>query len=121
VEACPAAPKAIAKDPETNVVKFVDEKACLGAVKCGSCIAACPPEFLRSHPDTGRPMFCDLCDGDPQCVKACDKQSKESGQTLRCDPQIGGLHWAYREVTPQDAIDGLMVNIYYPNLDGKRR
>ena len=71
VEACPAAPKAIAKDPETNVVKFVDEKACLGAAECGSCIAACPPEFLRPHPDTGRPIFCDLCGGDPQCVKYC--------------------------------------------------
>jgi hypothetical protein len=76
---------------------------------------------LRPHPDTGLPLFCDLCDGNPQCVKACDRQSKESGQTLRCDPLIGGLHWSYRAVTPQDAIEGLMVNTYYPNLDGKRR
>ena len=118
VEACPTTPKAIVRDPATNVVKFVDENIC---VQCGNCIAACPPEFLRPHPDTGRPLFCDLCDGDPQCVKACDRQSKETGQTLRCDDQIGGLHLAYREVTPQDAISGLMVNIYYPNLDGKRR
>ncbi|MCL2123154.1 MAG: 4Fe-4S dicluster domain-containing protein [Desulfovibrionaceae bacterium] len=121
VAACPVTPKAIAKDPETNVVKFTDEKLCLGAADCGSCIAACPPEFLRPHPDTDHPIFCDLCDGDPQCVKACDKQSKETGQTLRSDSQIGGLHLSYREVTPKDAIEGLMVNIYYPNLDGKRR
>ena len=118
VQACPTTPKAIAKDPASNVVKFVDEKLC---VQCGSCIDACPPEFLRAHPDTGRPLFCDLCDGDPQCVKACDRQSKETGQTLRCDSQIGGLHWSYRAVTLQDAIEGLMVNTYYPNLDGKRR
>ncbi|MDR0239962.1 MAG: 4Fe-4S dicluster domain-containing protein [Deltaproteobacteria bacterium] len=118
VEACPTTPKAIVRDPATNVVKFVDEKMC---TQCGNCIAACPPEFLRAHPDTGSPLFCDLCDGDPQCVKACDRQSKETGQTLRSDPQIGGLHLAYREVTPQDAINGLMVNMYYPNLDGKRR
>jgi len=118
VQACPETPKVIAKDPETNVVKFVDENKC---TKCGSCIAACPPEFLRPHPDTGHPMFCDLCGGDPQCVKACDRQSKETGQTLRCDAQIGGLHWSYREVTPQQATEGLMVNTYYPNLDGKRR
>jgi len=118
VQACPATPKAITRDPETNVVKFVDEKFC---IKCGNCIAACPPEFLRPHPDTGLPMFCDLCNGDPQCVKACDKQSKETGQTLRSDDQIGGLHWSYREVTPKDAIEGLMVSTFYPNLDGKRR
>ena len=117
-EACPTTPKTIARDPETNVVAFVDEKTC---IKCGNCIAACPPEFLRAHPDTGHPMFCDLCGGDPQCVKACDRQSKESGQTLRADPQASGLHLTYREVTPQDAVDGLMMNIYYPNLDGKRR
>ena len=118
VEACPTAPKAIARDPETNVVKFVDEKTC---VQCGNCIAACPPEFLRPHPDTGLPLFCDLCGGEPQCVKACDRQSKETGQTLRSDDQIGGLHWSYRTVTPQDAIEDLMVSMYYPNLDGKRR
>ena len=121
VQACPATPKAIAKDPETNVVKFVDEKNCLGAARCGSCIAACPPEFLRPHPDTDNPIFCDLCGGDPQCAKACDRQSKESGQTLRCDAQIGGLHWSYRDVTPQEAIKDLMVSTFYPNLDGKRR
>ena len=118
VQACPTTPKAIVKDPVSNVVGFVDEKTC---VQCGNCIAACPPEFLRPHPDTGLPLFCDLCGGDPQCVKACDRQSKESGQTLRCDSQIGGLHWSYRAVTPQDAIEGLMVSMYYPNLDGRRR
>jgi Fe-S-cluster-containing hydrogenase component 2 len=121
VQACPVTPRVIAKDPETNVVTFVDETNCLGAAQCGSCIAACPPKFLRPHPDTDCPIFCDLCGGDPQCVKACEKQSKESGQTLRCDPQVGGLHWSYREVTPQEAIKGLMVNTFYPNLDGKRR
>jgi Fe-S-cluster-containing hydrogenase component 2 len=118
VQACPAAPKAITRDPEANVVKFVDENLC---ITCGSCIDACPPKFLRPHPDTGRPIFCDLCDGDPQCVKACDRQSRESGQTLRRDEQIGGLLLTYREVAPADAISGLMLNIYYPNLDGKRR
>jgi len=121
VKSCPTTPiRAIEKDPATNVVKYVDEKICLGA-KCNKCIEACPPKYLMRHPDTGRPIFCDLCDGDPQCVKACDQQSKETGQTLRCDAQVGGIHWSYREITPQDAIEGLMVAMYYPNLDGKRR
>ena len=118
VQACPTTPKAIVKDPDSGVVRFADENLC---VQCGNCVAACPPEFLRPHPDTGLPIFCDLCGGDPQCVKACDRQSKESGQTLRCDSQIGGLHWSYREVTPQEAVKGLMESMYYPNLDGKRR
>jgi len=121
VKSCPTTPiRAIEKDPATNVVKYVDEKICLGA-KCNKCIEACPPKYLMRHPDTGRPIFCDLCDGDPQCVKACDQQSKETGKTLRCDAQVGGIHWSYREVTPEDAIEGLMVAMYYPNLDGKRR
>jgi len=119
VAACPVTPeKAIMRDDKANIVKFTDEKRC---ISCGSCVAACPPKFLRLHPDTNHPMFCDLCGGDPECVKACDRQSRETGQTLSSNPVVGGLHLVYREVTPQKAIEGLMVNMYYPNLDGKRR
>ena len=121
VEACPIKPeKAIVKDKDTNVVRYTDEKLCLGT-KCNKCIEACPPQFLRAHPDTGRPMFCDLCGGDPQCVKACARQSRETGETLRSDTAFGGVHRSYREVTPDDAFDGIMHSLYYPNTDGERR
>ncbi len=120
VAACPTTPKAIEKDKATNVVRYTDEKLCLGA-KCNKCMEACPPQYLRRHPETGKPLFCDLCGGDPQCVHACNRQSKESGETLRSDPISGGLHLSYRDVTPQEAADGLMRKLFYPNLTGERK
>ncbi len=120
VTACPTTPKAIEKNKDTNVVQYTDEKLCLGA-KCNKCMEACPPQYLRRHPETAKPLFCDLCGGDPECVKACTRQSKESGETLRSDVMIGGLHWSYREVTPEEAADGLMKKLFYPNLKGERK
>ena len=121
VAACPVTPeKAVVKNKETGVVEFTDENKCLAAT-CNKCIEACPPQYLRRHPETAKPMFCDLCGGDPQCVKACTRQSAETGETLRSDNQVGGLHWSYREVTPDEAADGLMKKLFYPNTNGERR
>lgn len=121
VAACPITPKkAIYKDKETNVIKYLDEKLCLG-IKCNKCVEACPPQYLRIHPKTGKPLFCDLCGGDPRCVKACNRQARETGEVLRRDVMVGGVHRSFRDVTPDDAVEGLLKNLYYPNTDGGRR
>jgi Fe-S-cluster-containing dehydrogenase component len=120
VKACPTTPQAIVKDKETNVIKFIDDKTCLGA-KCNKCIEACPSQFLRRHPDTGWPMFCDLCDGDPQCVKACKMQTEDMGVTLRANKLGFGVNMAYRDVTPKEAAEALFLTQFYPNEDGERR
>lgn len=121
VAACPITPnKAIFKDKETGVIKYLDEKLCLG-VKCNKCVEACPPQYLRIHPKTGKPLFCDLCGGDPRCVKACNRQARETGEVLRRDSIVGGVHRSFRDVTPDDAVEGLLKNLYYPNTDGGRR
>jgi len=121
VTACPVTPqKAIAKNKDTNTIYYVDEKLCLGA-SCNKCLEACPPQYLRRHPETARPLFCDLCGGDPQCVQACARQSFETGETMRADSQLAGVHWSYREVTPEEAADGLMLKLFYPNKAGERR
>jgi Fe-S-cluster-containing dehydrogenase component len=121
VAACPVTPqKAIAKNKDTNIVAFTDEKLCLGA-SCNKCLEACPPQYLRRHPETAKPMFCNLCDGDPRCVKACERQAHETGETLRSDTQVAGLHWSYREVVPEQAAEGLMLKLFFPNKTGERR
>lgn len=121
VKACPTTPtKAIFKDKDTNVIKYVDDKTCLGA-KCNKCIEACPSQFLRRHPDTGWPMFCDLCDGDPQCVKACKAQAEDTAAALRTNKLGFGVNMAYRDVTPKEAAQGLHLNLFYPNKEGERR
>jgi fructose-bisphosphate aldolase, class I len=37
---------------------------------CGDCVAACPLD-LMSLDGRGHPLFCDMCEGDPQCIQWC--------------------------------------------------
>jgi carbon-monoxide dehydrogenase iron sulfur subunit len=65
LEVCPAA--AISRDPETGAVA-IDETRCAG---CKMCLLACP--FGNVHFDRvdGVSRKCDLCGGDPMCVRSC--------------------------------------------------
>ena len=121
VQACPVTPtKSIVKNKETNVI-VLDEKTCLGAT-CNKCMEACPAQYLRRHPDTAKPMFCDLCGGDPQCVRACERMAdKELTPCLATKKSGGGVNIAYRDVGPDEAAEGLILDMYYPNSDGGRK
>lgn len=46
----------------------VDPYRCIG---CMSCVFACPFGATFVDPDSGKVLKCDLCDGDPTCVKVC--------------------------------------------------
>lgn len=46
----------------------VDRAACIG---CRECIAACPFGAMDYHPVQRVAFKCDLCGGDPECVKYC--------------------------------------------------
>jgi Fe-S-cluster-containing dehydrogenase component len=46
----------------------VDESRCIG---CLSCVFACPFGATFTDPNSGEVLKCDLCDGDPTCVKVC--------------------------------------------------
>lgn len=65
MEVCPAG--AIKKNPKTNAIE-IDSKHCVG---CKMCMLACP--YGSIHFDTNAMVSrkCDLCQGDPQCVKFC--------------------------------------------------
>ena len=65
IESC--ADGALSRDENTGIIT-VDTEIC---TECGSCVDACPYHGIRLHPETGKPMFCDLCGGDPYCVKHC--------------------------------------------------
>jgi len=120
IAACPTTPVAIKKDPKTNGI-ILDEKICLGA-KCMKCQEACPAQFIRANPDTGQPLMCDLCGGDPECVKACLAQSgNPQGPCLLANKLGFGVNQAYRNVTPEEAGEGLMGLLFYPNKTGERR
>ena len=65
-ETCPVDAISIA---ETTAV-IVDHESC---ISCGRCIQACPGDIPTLHPGTNKANICDLCGGDPECVKVCSE------------------------------------------------
>ena len=65
VEACPEG--ALSRHPVTKAV-VLDREFC---TKCGRCAEACAFGAIPFDPAEGYPLFCDLCVGDPACVKRC--------------------------------------------------
>ncbi len=62
---CPV--KAIDKNVTDGVVR-IDDKKCIG---CGLCSLACSYGAIRYSNELRKSFKCDMCDGDPECVKAC--------------------------------------------------
>jgi Fe-S-cluster-containing hydrogenase component 2 len=98
MEACPQ--DAISRNPETSAV-VVDRDLC---IQCGACVQACviggdaiDPEdklAIRLDDEAEMPLKCDLCDGNPQCVKYCPTEA-----LLLTDKPVDG----------EFSVDALMV------------
>jgi carbon-monoxide dehydrogenase iron sulfur subunit len=71
-EACPV-PDAMCVDEGTGAV-LVDDALCTG---CLACVDACPYEAIRVGPN-GEILKCDLCGGDPTCVRYCPPRPEGS-------------------------------------------
>ncbi len=78
---CPT--RARKRVPETQAV-ITDPIWCVG---CKSCIYACPYAAPVIHPVQRKTMTCDLCGGEPLCVKVCN---------------VGALSYASQETTSED-------------------
>jgi carbon-monoxide dehydrogenase iron sulfur subunit len=65
MEACPV--NAISRNQETGAI-VVDPDTCVG---CRVCTIACPIGGVNMDPVTDVALKCELCDGDPECVKYC--------------------------------------------------
>ena len=63
--------RAIYRDKDLDRV-MVREELCVG---CKMCVSACPTGAMGLDPELGRAYKCDLCDGDPQCVRVCDAKA----------------------------------------------
>lgn len=44
-------------------------------ISCYKCVEACPFGAIYAHKDCDYPIKCDMCDGDPECVKECPKNA----------------------------------------------
>ena len=70
LDACPVA--AIKQDPDGLV--RIDYELCIG---CEACVTQCPFGVMMALPD--KVVKCELCNGDPQCVKYCATGAIEYG------------------------------------------
>ncbi|MBI3090304.1 MAG: 4Fe-4S dicluster domain-containing protein [Candidatus Tectomicrobia bacterium] len=66
IDACPV--RAISRDGEHGAI-IINYDACLPG--CSICVAACHLDAIFQA-GGGKPVVCDLCGGDPQCVKMCE-------------------------------------------------
>ncbi len=66
---CPV--KAIIEDKSTGAI-ILNPDLCIG---CKQCLAVCP--FGAIHYDEQKKLFykCDLCNGEPECVKWCETKA----------------------------------------------
>jgi Fe-S-cluster-containing dehydrogenase component len=71
VDVCPAG--ALYKSAENGMV-LLEEEACNA---CQKCIEACPYQAIFFNPQIEKIIQCDLCGGDPACVKVCAPEALE--------------------------------------------
>jgi carbon-monoxide dehydrogenase iron sulfur subunit len=64
-DACPVG----ALKRQDGVVQL-DKEECISCLKC---VEACPFGAIYAHSEVDYPIKCDMCGGDPQCVKKCPK------------------------------------------------
>jgi carbon-monoxide dehydrogenase iron sulfur subunit len=68
-EFCPT--HAIDRNPETRAM-VINYDRCIG---CRLCMAVCPFGAMRYDSSRRRVFKCELCEGDPQCVKLCPQEA----------------------------------------------
>jgi len=71
LNACPA--KAISMNEALSRVE-VDYDVCIG---CRTCVSVCPFGAMNFNPIDRKVIKCDLCGGDPQCVRFCEIKAIE--------------------------------------------
>ncbi|UCF97400.1 MAG: 4Fe-4S dicluster domain-containing protein [Spirochaetaceae bacterium] len=67
IDACPPKTLALSLDEGTGAV-LVDWEKCTG---CKKCVEACPYDGIHLLAEEKKVILCDLCAGDPECVKRC--------------------------------------------------
>lgn len=104
VKACPVE-GAMWVDQRTGAV-MVEKEACTG---CAACIRACPGRIPYIHPKEKYAVICDLCWGDPECVKVCRLGGYDA---LRLVPKSPSPNYKLYARTPEDVARELSAAMY---------
>lgn len=104
VNACPV--NALSVNTTTGAV-IVDKEKCTA---CGLCIQACPGKIPHLHPSGKYILICDLCDGDPQCVKVC-QMGKWNALWIVPRSTVEKQCKLYAR-TPEEITKELAINLY---------
>ena len=73
-EACPAG----AFDTNAALsIRLIDQEVCTG---CEQCLGACPRGMVLMDTETGKAGKCDLCGGEPLCVRYCPEGALAFGE-----------------------------------------
>jgi Fe-S-cluster-containing hydrogenase component 2 len=103
VESCPV--DALSVDEDTTAV-LVDRDKC---TSCGKCIDACPGRVPFLHPGDEKATICDLCEGDPECVKVCQEAGYNALQLVEEEMDIQRKLFA---MEPEVVAKDLAVNLF---------
>jgi len=71
MNACPA--KAISMNAALGRIE-IDYEICIG---CRTCVSVCPFGAMSFNSIDRKVIKCDICDGDPQCVRFCEVKALE--------------------------------------------
>jgi len=103
VESCPV--NALSVDARTGAV-LVNQETC---ISCGKCIRACPGTVPYLHPKTKKAVICNLCNGDPECVKVCTEARYDA---LRLVAEDVGPQKKLHSINPEIIAKDLAVNLF---------
>ena len=106
IEACKVGALSVDGSKKLNTIK-IDTTKCLRTAKkgdCTECADKCQGGAVTFHPTNQAPLICDLCDGDPACVKVCPKATITLRGTKMAavspDQIAAGLAEAYKVPPP---------------------
>jgi Fe-S-cluster-containing hydrogenase component 2 len=91
---------------EKTSAVMVDREKCTA---CGACIRSCPGKIPHIHPKENYVLICDLCEGDPQCVKVCTKAGYNALRVVREASSVSHSLFAR---TPEEITRDVAENLY---------
>jgi len=103
VDSCPVDALSVSKETEAVLV---DKEKCTA---CGKCIEACPGKVPFIHPSENYAVICDLCGGEPKCVKACTEGGWNALQTLKREETYSFKLYAKR---PEEVTRDVIAQLY---------